>query len=122
MVIRNFSFCSNATKLSLLKSYCCNLYCSQFWFSYSKCVINKLRVAYNNGLRRFMGLPYNNSASEMFVYLNVPSFGEMLRKNVLKVKSRVSSSQNTVINVIMSKCVLTSPICLFWRRVLYTHT
>ncbi len=64
-------------------------------------MINKLRVAYNNGLRRLMNLPYNNSASDMFVYLNVPSFGELVL---------VLSSQNNVINVITGKCVLVSPI------------
>ncbi len=88
IVKRNFSFCSDTTKLSLFKSYCYNLCCSQFWFHYTKSVINKLCVVYNNGLRRLINIPYNNSASEMFVYLKVPSFGELARKNVLKFKWR----------------------------------
>ena len=46
------------------------------WFDCTKTALKKLKVAYNNSLRRFMGL--HNSASEMFVNLNIKSFGEML--------------------------------------------
>ena len=49
------------------------------WYDCTKTALKKLKVAYNNSLRRFMGLPWHNSASEMFVNLNIKSFGEMLR-------------------------------------------
>ena len=51
------------------------------WFDCTKTVLTKLKVlvAYNNSLRRFMGLPWHSSASEMFVNLNIKSFGELLR-------------------------------------------
>ena len=49
------------------------------WFDCTKTVLTKLKVAYNNSLRRFMGLLWHNSASEMFVNLNIESFGELLR-------------------------------------------
>ena len=49
------------------------------WFHCTKTALKKLKVAYNNSLRRFMALPWHNSASEMFVNLNIKSFGEMLR-------------------------------------------
>ena len=48
------------------------------WFNCTKTALKKLNVAYNNSLRRFMGLPWHNSASEMFANLNIKSFGEML--------------------------------------------
>ena len=48
------------------------------WFDCTKTALKKLKVAYNNSLRRCMGLPWHNSASEMFVNLNIKSFGEML--------------------------------------------
>ena len=48
-------------------------------FDCTKTVLTKLKVAYNNSLRRFMGLPWHNSASELFVNLNIKSFGELLR-------------------------------------------
>ena len=39
-----------------------------------------VKNTYNNSLRRLLGLPSHNSASDMFVNLNSPSFGELLRK------------------------------------------
>ena len=42
------------------------------WFDCTKTALKKLKVAYNNySLRRFMGLPWHNSANEMFVNLNI---------------------------------------------------
>ena len=49
------------------------------WFNSTKTALIKLKVAYNNSLRRFMGLPWHNRASEMFVNLNIKLFGELLR-------------------------------------------
>ncbi len=60
--------------------------------------MNKLRFAYNSGLRRIMSIPHNNSASEMVVYLNVPSFGELVGQNEFNFKSRVLSCKNNEIN------------------------
>ena len=49
------------------------------WFDCTKTALKKLKVAYNNSLRRFMRLPWRNSASKMFVNLNIRSFDEMHR-------------------------------------------
>ena len=48
------------------------------WYDCTKTALIKLKVDYNNSLKRFMGLPWHNSASEMFVNLNIKSFGELL--------------------------------------------
>ena len=37
------------------KTYCSNSYCAPMWFDCTKTALTKLRVAYNNNLRRFMG-------------------------------------------------------------------
>ena len=57
----------------------------------------KLKVVYNNSLRRFMGLPWHNSASEMFVNLNIKSFGKMLRCFVYSFCSRIMTSGNLML-------------------------
>ena len=44
-------------------------------FACTKTALIKLKVVYNNSLRQFMGLPWHNSASEMFVNFNIKSFG-----------------------------------------------
>ena len=54
----------------------------------------QLKIAYNNSLRRLLGLPKYNSASEMFVNFGILSFGELLRKFVFSLKTRNSVSHN----------------------------
>ena len=49
----------------------------------------KIKIAYNNTLRRLLALPKHNSADEMFVNMNILSFGELLRKFVYSFQSRL---------------------------------
>ena len=83
MLLRKFSYCSPDVKCCMFKSYCATMYCSSMWFDSTVTSMKKLKITYNNGLRRLLNLPKYNSASEMFVKLNVnlniPSFNELLR-------------------------------------------
>ena len=72
------------------------------WFDCTKTALIKLKVAYNNSLRRFMGLPCHNSASEMFVNLNIKSFGEFLQVFVHGFRSRIIISRNFMLSSICS--------------------
>ena len=45
------------------------------WYNYTVTAMRKLRIAYNNSLRRLLGIPKHSSASEMVVQLNTKSFG-----------------------------------------------
>ena len=79
------------------------------WFDCTKTALKKLKIAYNNSLRGFMRLPWPNSASEMFVNLNIYSFDEMLRIFTFGFMSRVSVSSNLFISSIYnSPCRLYS--------------
>ena len=71
------------------------MYCSALWFNSTKTALTKLKIAYNNSLRRLLGLPKYNSASEMFVNLGILSFGELLRTFVFSLKKRITVSQNS---------------------------
>ena len=73
---RKFSKCSPDVKCTLFKSFCSNMYCSTMWYN---CTVRRLRIAYNNSLKRLLGIPKHNSARGMFVQLNIKSFGELLR-------------------------------------------
>ena len=46
------------------------MYCSTMWYNGTVTAMRILRIAYNNSLRRLLGIPKYNSASEMFVQLN----------------------------------------------------
>ena len=80
MLMRKFSRCSDYIKCTLFKAYCSNIYCCSLWFRYTQNVYHRLRVAYNNSCRILLGLPMRCSASQMLVYSEVPSFGEIVRK------------------------------------------
>ena len=94
MLIRNFFKCSVNVKCYLYKTYCSTRYCSALGFNSIKTALTKLKIAYNNNLHRLLGLPEYNSASEMFVNLNILSFGELLRKFVFSFKTRISVFHN----------------------------
>ena len=63
----------------LFKTYCYNLYCALLCYDSTKNAMKNLIIAYNNSLRRLL-VPSHNSASGMFVNLNIPFFGKLLRK------------------------------------------
>ena len=77
--------------------------------------MKNLKVAYNNSLHRKYILsltPSHNSESGMFVNLNIPSFGELLRKYVYGFRNRLESSENSIIRgIYLSQFLLQSGIC-----------
>ena len=94
LLLRKFSRCSVEAKCYLFKTYCSNMYSAPMWFDCNKTALKKLKAAYNNSLRRFMGLPWRNSASETFVNFNIRSFDELLRMFVFGFRSRLINSNN----------------------------
>ena len=97
------------------------MYCSSMWFDSTVTAMRKLRIAYNNGLRRILNLPKYNSASEMFVNLNIPSFDELLQKFVYSFKSRIQDSCNSLVNgIVKSSVPLFSKIWVWWSDILNT--
>ena len=119
MLLRKFVKCSPDVKCYLFKTYCCNLYCAPFWYDSTKAAMKNLKVAYNNSLRRLLGLPSHNSASGMFVNLNILLFGELLRKYVYSFRNRLESSKNSIIHgIYLSQFLLQSGIWVWWRDIL----
>lgn len=120
ILMRKFANCSDDVKCMLFKTYCTSLYCCQLWYMTSKTAMNKLRIAYNNSLRRILHIPKRSSASEMFVCLNVPSFGEILRKNIYGFIQRIKQSDNSLIaSVVNSHVPLYSSVWKWWSDTLY---
>ena len=88
-----------------------NMYCSTMWYHGTVTAIRKLRIAYiTASLRRLLhGIPKYNSASEMFVQLNIKSFGELLRKPVFCITNWLILSDNSLLVSICDSSVLISP-------------
>ena len=102
-------------KCTLFKSFCSNMYCSTMWHNGTVTAMKKIRIAYNNSLRRCLGIPKYNSASEMFVQHNIKSFGELLRKYVFCFINRLILSHNSILASISDSSVpILSKIWNWW--------
>ena len=120
LLLRKFSKCSVNVKCYLFKTYCSILYCAPMWLGCTKTALTKLKVAYNNSLRRFMGLPWHNSASEMFVNQNIKSFGELLRVFTHGFRSRIIISRNCILSSICNRsCSIYSKLWAWWQTLGY---
>jgi hypothetical protein len=96
-IARKFSRCSEAVKLCLFRTFCCNMYCSQLWSRYTKVTMNKLKVTYHNALRWLLKLPRDCSASGMLVSRNLLSFNALRRKYMFSFQQRMTCSASDII-------------------------
>ena len=81
-VLRKFAACSFDVKLRLFQDCCTSFYCAHLWYTFTKRVISKVRVAYTpctNVFRHLFGYRRRCSASEMFVNNNIYNFEGRLR-------------------------------------------
>ena len=83
MLIRKFAACSPDVKCYLFRTYCYSIYGAALWSTYKLSSIDRLRVNYNNILRRMLNIPQWHSASEMFVQHRVNGFHELRRSQYL---------------------------------------
>ena len=86
------------------------MYCSTMWHNCTVTAIERLRIAYNNSLKRLLGIPKHNSASGVFVQLKIKSFGELLRSYILSFINRLQCFKNLIL---FSICKSTVPVLIF---------
>ena len=104
-IARKFGFLDNDIKGSLFKSYCYSLYASPLWVNYRLSTMNKLRVAYNNVLRKLMDVPPRSSISAVFVSNNLRGFHENRRYSIYSLKERILTNDNLIIkSMLRSDC------------------
>ena len=96
-IVRKFGGCSNDVKRILFNSYCGSFYCSSLWTAYNDYTMNRLKVAYNNVFRKLHKLPFNCSASEMFVNNRVKTFLHLRRNAMSSLTDRLLDSKNTIL-------------------------
>ena len=85
----------------MFKSYCSTLYCTFMLFDSTVTSMRKLKITYNNSLKRIPNLSKYNSACEMVEDLNIPSFDELLQKFMFSYKRRIQDSSNSLVNGIV---------------------
>ena len=101
---------------------CSELYFAPMWFDCTKTALKKLKVTYTNSLRRFMRLPWRNSANEILVNMSINSHDEMLRIFTFVLMSRVVVTNNLLISDnYNSPCCLYSTIWTWWSSLLHIN-
>ena len=120
-LVRKFGICSRDVKVQLFKAYLGNSYCSQLWSNVSAVQMQKVKVAYNNCLRIFFGLPRMCSISRMFVEFGIPSFGEFTRRDIFSFWTRIESSHNVIIHSIAGNRFKMMELFTYerWQRALF---
>ena len=114
ILMRTFSSCSVEVKLFLFQSYCSNFYCSYLWYNCTKVQMNKLRITYNNAMRRLFNLHFRCSASDMFANCNVHYMDEMRRTCIYSFIQRLKCSSNAIITCFMSSTFIQK--CAIWNH------
>ena len=110
---------SNVTYLRIAVQQCVVQLYGPIALRFNQIEFNQIENSYNNSLRRLLGLPKYNSASEMIVNLGILSFGELLRKFVFSLNTRISVSHNSCLQSIYnSKILLFSKIWAWWDVIL----
>ena len=102
MIVRKFKHCSPDIKCLLFKTYCYSIYGSSLWSSYTLAAISRIRVNYNNILRRLFNVPPWHSASQLFVRLGLRGFKEQRRTSSYSLMQRVMHSGNEVVQTIVN--------------------
>ena len=57
VLARTFYMCTDEVKITLFRTFCCNLYTCQLWWNFTQAAMRKINVAYNNVFRMIMQLP-----------------------------------------------------------------
>ena len=94
-------------------AFCSDMYCSTMWYNGTVTAMKRMRIAYDNRLRRLLGIPKHNSASEMFVQLNIKSFAELMRTDIYSFTNKLQCSKYVILTAICKNTV-PSNIWTWW--------
>ena len=121
MIARKFKSCSAEVKCLMFKTFCYNIYGAALWSSYSVAVMDRLRINYNNILRRLNNVPPWNSASQLFVSLGLRGFREQRRAWAYSLSQRLIRSPNSLVQCLVhSDARANSTLWQHWHALLHT--
>nr|XP_027209908.1 uncharacterized protein LOC113803337 [Penaeus vannamei] len=119
-IFRTFKNCSHDVKVLLFKSFCTSLYCLPLVMNFRVSALNRLRVCYNNSLRKVFGIASRSGISHFCVNLGIASFGELRRKGVVSLLSRIKLANNKLLNSFVDANYLhTTAMYSKWRPIMY---
>ena len=121
-IVKKFGFLDENIKCSLFKSYCYSLYTCSLWVNYRQSTMNKMRVAYNNVLRKLLDVPPRCSISAVFVSNNLRGFWENIRYSCYSLRERVVICDNSILKTMLrSDCYVVSAQRITWHNIIYRN-
>lgn len=78
-LIRKFGMCSVKGKTQLFEAYCNPMYTAHLWRRYRRSSMQKLTVAYKDGMMMLLKVPQWSSASQLLISDSVPTCSAVLR-------------------------------------------
>ena len=119
-IFRNFYNCSVEVKQLLFKSFFTPFYCISILINVNMSDLNRLRVCYNNSIRKLFNLGTRSSISTACVHLGIPTFGELRRKAVNSLMARLKNSLNVIVkNFTDVNYLPTTVIYSKWSAIVY---
>lgn len=119
VITSRFGRCSELVKRYLFNTYFSSIYCMSMWCPKNDALVKKLKVAYNDAFRGLFNVSTRASVSEKFLYYNIDTFEICRRKAVFSLLTRVSRSDNTLLQAIyQSSAFSCSSIVHEWKRLL----
>ena len=97
------------------------MYSCQLWCNYSPILYRRLKVAFNNILRALLHIVRGASISQVFVSNNITDFNSLIRKTVYGFYQRVISSNNVLMETLLSSVYFVNGSILFtkWCNLLF---
>ena len=119
-IIRKVKLCSKEIKCLLFKTFCYGIYGAALWSTFTRANMERLRVNYNNILRRLLNVPPWSSASQLFVSQRLRGFKEQRRACCYNLMQRVLQSPNVLVQrVVHSDARAHSPLWHQWHTLLH---
>ena len=119
MLVRKYKSCSIDVKCALFRAFCYSVYGMSLWNHTKVSTLNRLRVNYNNILRRLVNVPPWSSASQMLVSLWMKGFHELRRMCCYSLKTRILRTNNFVVQCVTnSDARSVSPLWQHWDTLL----
>ena len=106
LLFKKFGKCTDFVKRRLFTSFCSSFYCCALWLDYPMYKFDRLRVAYNNSIRRFFCLPFRCSASLMYTLADIPSPKCIISKLCYSLYVRLQNSGKQIICNVYARAVL----------------
>ena len=96
-LIRNFKNCILDVKTLLFKSFCTTFYCLPLIIRSKVSELTRIRVIYNNCVRKMFNIGRRESIFQSCVHLGIPTFEELRRKAIVSIMNRLKLSANNII-------------------------